>query len=91
MDQLPLSHLTVLDLSQQVDGQRLAQQVSWPAVRRSRRLLGHRQIEGVSGQRRFRVERAGERPLPVEVDGDYVGEYDIVEYAIAPRSLAVVA
>src|SRR5947208_112298 len=54
-------------------------------------VVGHRDIVGISGQRRFRVERAGERPLPVEVDGDFVGEYDRVEYEIAPGSLAVVA
>jgi diacylglycerol kinase family enzyme len=54
-------------------------------------VLGHRQIEGMSGRRRFHVDRIGDRPLPVEVDGDYVGEYDHVEYEVAPRSLAVVA
>jgi diacylglycerol kinase family enzyme len=58
---------------------------------RSSAVLGHRQIEGVSGQRSFRVERLGDRALPVEVDGDFVGEYDEVEYGIAPASLPVVA
>ncbi|MFL5884187.1 MAG: diacylglycerol/lipid kinase family protein, partial [Thermoleophilaceae bacterium] len=58
---------------------------------RSSAVLGHRQIEGFKEQRRFRVERAGDRALPVEVDGDYMGEFDDVEYGIAPRSLRVVA
>jgi diacylglycerol kinase family enzyme len=58
---------------------------------RSSAVLGHRQIDGFSGQRAFRVERAGDRALPVEVDGDFVGEYDEVEYGIAPGSLPVVA
>jgi diacylglycerol kinase family enzyme len=58
---------------------------------RSSAVLGHRQIEGMTGQRRFRVGRAGEQLLPVEVDGDYMGEFDEVEYGIDPRSLAVVA
>src|SRR4051795_1332180 len=58
---------------------------------RSSAVLGHRQIEGFKEQRRFRVERAGDRALPVEVDGDYMGEFDDVEYGIAPRSLPVVA
>src|SRR5689334_10094826 len=58
---------------------------------RASAVQGHRQIEGFSDQRRFRVERAGDSPLPVEVDGDYVGEFDEVEYGIAPRSLRVVA
>jgi diacylglycerol kinase family enzyme len=58
---------------------------------RASAVLGHRQVEGFSDETRFRVERAGDRMLPVEVDGDYVGEFDEVEYGIAPRSLAVVS
>jgi diacylglycerol kinase family enzyme len=54
-------------------------------------VLGHRQIEGFRDLRSIRVERVGDRALPVEVDGDYVGEFDEVEYGIAPRSLRVVA
>jgi hypothetical protein len=58
---------------------------------RSSAVLGHRQVEGLSGQRRFRVERAGDSPLPVQVDGDYMGEFDEVEYGVDPRSLTVVS
>jgi len=58
---------------------------------RASAVQGHRQIEGFTGRREFRVERAGERPLPVQVDGDYVGEFDEVQYGIAPLSLPVVA
>jgi diacylglycerol kinase family enzyme len=54
-------------------------------------VLGHRQIEGFSDLDAIRVERAGDAPLPVEVDGDYMGEFDEVQYGIAPLSLAVVA
>jgi diacylglycerol kinase family enzyme len=54
-------------------------------------VLGHRQIEGFRNLTAIHVERAGDSPLPVEVDGDYVGEFDQVEYGIAPRSLWVVA
>ena len=31
------------------------------------------------------------RPFPIEADGDYLGDYERVDYGIAPRSLAVVA
>ena len=58
---------------------------------RASAVLGHRQIEGLSGRREFRVERVGEQPLPVQVDGDYMGEFDEVQYGIAPLSLPVVA
>jgi diacylglycerol kinase family enzyme len=58
---------------------------------RSSAVLGHRQIEGFSGQRRFRVEQAGDQALPVQVDGDYMGRFEEVEYGIDPRSLSVVS
>jgi diacylglycerol kinase family enzyme len=38
-----------------------------------------------------RVRTPDGRPLPVEVDGDYVGEAAEIEYGVAPRALRVVA
>jgi diacylglycerol kinase family enzyme len=37
-----------------------------------------------------RVRTLDERPLPVEVDGDYVGEVAEIEYGAVPRALSVV-
>jgi diacylglycerol kinase family enzyme len=51
----------------------------------------HRQIEGIGGVTHARVVSLGEGGFPVEVDGDYVGEFDEVAYGVAPRSLTVVA
>jgi diacylglycerol kinase family enzyme len=31
------------------------------------------------------------RPLPVQVDGDYIGELPEVEFSVQPRGLTVVA
>jgi diacylglycerol kinase family enzyme len=48
------------------------------------------QVESVPGVRAAHVRTLDGRPLAVEVDGDYVGEVETVEYEVAPRSLEVV-
>ncbi len=58
---------------------------------RASAVLGHRQVEGFEGVDRFRVVAEGGRPFPVQVDGDYAGEFEEVTYSVAPRSLAVVS
>ena len=54
-------------------------------------LLRHRQIEGVHGLDRVRVETVDGRPLPTQLDGDHVGEFDAVEVTVEPAGLAVVS
>jgi diacylglycerol kinase family enzyme len=54
-------------------------------------VLRHRQIHGFAPQQRFRVVSVDERPFPIEVDGDYVGEFDEALYEAAPGALAVVS
>jgi diacylglycerol kinase family enzyme len=54
-------------------------------------LQRHRQIAGFEPVSMATVTTADGRPLPVEADGDFLGEYERVDYGIAPRSLAVVA
>ena len=51
----------------------------------------HRQIEAFPGVSRARVRAIDDRPFPVQVDGDFIGEFDEVEYGIEPLSLRVVA
>ncbi len=54
-------------------------------------VLGHRQIESLPGLDGLRVEAVDDRPFPLQVDGDYIGEYDEVEYAAVAGGLTVVA
>ena len=54
-------------------------------------MLRHRQIEGLGELRELRVEAVDERPFPVQVDGDFIGEFDSVRYGVMPGGLAVVA
>jgi hypothetical protein len=39
----------------------------------------------------FRIETADERPFPLEVDGDYIGDLEVAEFESAPRSLLAVS
>jgi diacylglycerol kinase family enzyme len=52
---------------------------------------GHRQVEGASDLQSLRVTALDDRALPLQVDGDYVGDYTEFEYSVAPRALTVVA
>ena len=58
---------------------------------RDRAVAGHRQVESIPGLEELRVETADTEPFPLEVDGDFVGEFDVAEFSIAPHSLAVVS
>jgi diacylglycerol kinase family enzyme len=51
----------------------------------------HRQIESIPGVTRARVATVDGRPFPLQVDGDFIGEFEEVVYGIAPRSLAAVS
>ena len=50
----------------------------------------HRQIDGFPGVEGARIEALGSRPFPLQVDGDYIGEYDEALYGVVPRALTVV-
>jgi diacylglycerol kinase family enzyme len=54
---------------------------------RSDAVRRHRQVESLPGLGSARVEAVEGRPFPLQVDGDYIGEYDAVEYAAAPSAL----
>jgi diacylglycerol kinase family enzyme len=51
----------------------------------------HRQIEGFTKLDRALIVSRDDRPLPVQVDGDHVGEWDRVELSVEPLALAVVS
>jgi diacylglycerol kinase family enzyme len=54
-------------------------------------VLGHRQVESLPDLDGLRVEAVDDRPFPVQVDGDYIGEFDEVEYAAVPSALTALA
>jgi diacylglycerol kinase family enzyme len=58
---------------------------------RARTVLRHRQVEGLGELDGLRVEAIDDRPFPVQVDGDYIGEYGDVEFGVTPGGLMAVA
>jgi len=54
------------------------------------RVVRHRRVTGWSGQTEARLVSADGRPVPLQVDGDYIGDAVEAVYGIAPRALTVV-
>jgi diacylglycerol kinase family enzyme len=65
--------------------------VLWRAFSRGARISRHRQVRAFDHLQALRVRTDDERPLPLQVDGDFIGEVPSAEYAITPRGLAVVS
>jgi diacylglycerol kinase family enzyme len=53
--------------------------------------MRHRQVEPLLEVSVARVEAIDERPFPVQVDGDYIGEFAEVEFGVKPAGLLAVA
>ena len=51
----------------------------------------HRRVTGFDGAREIVIRSADERPLPIQVDGDYLGEHAEAVFGVEPGGLRVVA
>lgn len=58
---------------------------------RGARVSAHRQVTGLDDLDELTVHSADGRPLPLQVDGDYLGEVSEARYSIMPSALNVVA
>jgi diacylglycerol kinase family enzyme len=65
--------------------------IAWRAFSRRARIARHRQVDAFTTAGPVRVKSADGRPLPLQVDGDYVGEVSEVELGVVPRALTVVS
>jgi len=65
--------------------------IAWRALSRSARVAGHRQVTELADMSELVVRTADGRPLPLQVDGDYLGEVGEARYSILPHALNVVA
>jgi diacylglycerol kinase family enzyme len=65
--------------------------IVWRAFSRRARILRHRQVDGFGPLDELRVRSLDGRPLPLEVDGDYVGDVAEAEFGVVPDGLTVVA
>jgi diacylglycerol kinase family enzyme len=55
------------------------------------RLSRHRHVHPFSGARELLVRSRDGRPLPLQVDGDYIGEVDEARFGVTPNGIAVVS
>jgi len=55
------------------------------------RVTDHRRVGGWSGASAARVVSADGRPVPLEVDGDWIGDVTEARFDVSPRALAVVS
>jgi diacylglycerol kinase family enzyme len=58
---------------------------------RAAKVMGHRQVQPLPELKGIRVEALDDRPFPVQVDGDYIGEFAEVEFGVRPAGLVVVS
>jgi diacylglycerol kinase family enzyme len=65
--------------------------IAWRALSKRARVARHRQIHPFSGVERMHVRSLDDRPLPLEVDGDYIGAVEELEFGVVPGGLQVVA
>jgi diacylglycerol kinase family enzyme len=65
--------------------------VTWRALAYRGRILGHRRVAGFAGAEAVTIRSLDERPLPLQVDGDYLGEFEAFEMRSDPSALRVVA
>jgi diacylglycerol kinase family enzyme len=58
---------------------------------RAATVQGHRRIRGFPEVGKARIVSVDDRPFPVQVDGDFIGDFDAVDYGVVPGGLLVVA
>lgn len=63
--------------------------IAWRAFSRRAQISRHRQITSFTDTRELTVVSADGKPLPLQVDGDYLGEVGEARYSILPRALTV--
>src|SRR5207302_401985 len=65
--------------------------IIWRALSRHARLVRHRRVYGFAHLDRLTVRSLDDRPLPLQVDGDYIGEADEARFGLTPGGIAVVS
>jgi diacylglycerol kinase family enzyme len=65
--------------------------ITWRALSKRARLVRHRRVHPFSGIDHLTVSSLDDRPLPLQVDGDYIGEVRRAEFSSKPRAMLVVS
>jgi diacylglycerol kinase family enzyme len=65
--------------------------IAWRAFSKRARVSKHRQISPIAGFSELLVRSADGRTLPLQVDGDYLGQVSEARYSIMPDALSVIS
>jgi diacylglycerol kinase family enzyme len=65
--------------------------VGYRAVSRRATVGGHRRVTAFDGVSELRVRSVDHRPVPLQVDGDYIGEETEAVFSVLPGGLSVIA
>jgi diacylglycerol kinase family enzyme len=65
--------------------------LAWRSLSARARVVRHRQVTGLEPLRELGVSSSNDEPLPLQVDGDYLGQVREASFSIMPRALSVVA
>jgi diacylglycerol kinase family enzyme len=65
--------------------------IGWRALSGRSHVVGHRHVHGYSGVREVRVTSLDDRPLPLQVDGDYIGDVGEAVFTCVPKGILVVS
>jgi diacylglycerol kinase family enzyme len=65
--------------------------IIWRSLSRRARLARHRKVHPFQGVDGLAVRSLDQRPLPLQVDGDYIGEAHEAVFGVIPRGILVVA
>ncbi len=65
--------------------------ISWRALSQRARLSRHRRVHPFSGVDRFSVASLDDRALPLQVDGDYIGEIHEARFSTLPGGILIVS
>jgi len=65
--------------------------IGWRALAKRARVTDHRQVTGFAGFTEMQIRSADERPLPLQVDGDYIGDVSQADFSVLPQALLIVA
>ena len=65
--------------------------IIWRALSKRARVTKHRHVHPFSGVRELTLRSLDDRPLPLQVDGDYIGEVSEATFGLTPRGITVVS
>jgi diacylglycerol kinase family enzyme len=63
----------------------------WRGLSKRGRIAGHRHVRSFSALTSVRVTSLDDRPLPVQVDGDYIGEAREAAFDVIPGGITILA